>query len=115
MSSSTEPVQSLAAELAQIFLQKSLYQLQLNGNKNTIPLESLASHNGVPGTFSVDIILPSIFNQIFTSFWFVMKQELLDKPEKLFSLKNFQNPTVLISACYSVIVRFKFSGEWTSS
>lgn len=57
-------------------------------------------------------LLP-IYNQVFT-FWFTVKQELLDKPGKLFSLKTFKTPTALISTCYSVIVRFKFSGKWAS-
>lgn len=41
-----------------------------------------------------------------------MKQELLDKPGKLFPLKPFQIPTALISSCYSITVTFKFIGKW---
>jgi hypothetical protein len=42
---------------------------------------------------------------------FPMKQELLDKAGKLFPLKPFQILTALISTCYSIIVRFKFTGK----
>lgn len=83
--------------------------------------DNLVQRDGsiIVATFQLTLFLlnlfffPPIYNQVFT-FWFTVKQELLDKPEKLFSLKTFQNPTALISTCYSVIVRFKFSGKWAS-
>lgn len=88
--------------------------------KIVIP-DNLVHHDGsiIVTTFQRTLFLLNLFffspiyDHVFT-LWFTVKHVLLDKPEKLFSLKTFQNPTALISTCYSVIVRFKFSGKWAS-
>lgn len=83
------------------------------------PVHRAAS--GTVTTFWLTVFLlslfffPPIYNQVFT-FWFMVKQEFAGKKnqERYFFPKSFQNPTALMPTCYSVIVRFKFSGKWAS-